>query len=269
MSTTRRVLTSTTARLVWGGLALALGAALLLSVFLSKGSIDGAEADAEAQAVDHVNTILFDAVTPEQLEQRVAGTDYRVLLAQVQAGILVDEDVTRVRIWNQDATLVFSSDQQDQPGEAVAAEDPHLGLLDLRLHFALGPLHELDDLPRLLDGDALLQFDPLPDAPAPGGFRRTAAQRLERNLALHKLRLQDVQHLLQLELVFGGEDQRVLLAPDVGGTPLEVEALRDLSRRLVDSVVDLLQVDLGGDVEGTLVTHVAPTRAAASRRPTG
>ena len=126
MSTTRRVLTSTTARLVWGGLALALGAALLLSVFLSKGSIDGAEADAEAQAVDHVNTILFDAVTPEQLEQRVAGTDYRVLLAQVQAGILVDEDVTRVRIWNQDATLVFSSDQQDQPGEAVAAEDPQI-----------------------------------------------------------------------------------------------------------------------------------------------
>src|SRR5512143_2156967 len=115
----------------------------------------------------------------------------------------------------------------------VAAEDPDLGLLDLRLHSALGPLHELDDLARLFDGDALLQLDPLPDAPAPGGFHRAAAQRLERNLTLHQLRLQDIQHLLQLELVLSGEDQRVLLALDVGGTPFEVEALRDLSRRLM------------------------------------
>ena len=50
---------------------------------------------------------------------------------------------------------------------SVAAEYPDLRLLNLCLHLALGPLDELDDLPRLFDGDALLQLDPLPNAPAP------------------------------------------------------------------------------------------------------
>ena len=126
MSSTRRALTSSTARLVWGGLAVALGAGLALSFFLAKGSIDGAESDAEARAVDRVNTALFEVVTPDQLERRVAGADERAITAAVQAGILIEEDVTRVRIWNPDAELVFSTDPVDQTGEVVAAGDPQI-----------------------------------------------------------------------------------------------------------------------------------------------
>ena len=49
---------------------------------------------------------------------------------------------------------------------------------------------------------------------------------------------------------------------------LEVEALGDLALRLVDGVADLLQVDLGDDVEGELVfRHGAEDTVSAPAPP--
>ena len=53
---------------------------------------------------------------------------------------------------------------------AVAAGDAHEIALDGGLHLQLAVLDLLDDLARLLDGDALLQRDLLPH----GGARRRA-----------------------------------------------------------------------------------------------
>ncbi|MGZ8687590.1 MAG: hypothetical protein ACXWZP_04110 [Gaiellaceae bacterium] len=126
MSTRRTSLAATAARIVWGGLALVLLIALLASVFLSRGSSDEAEAEAEGRAVDWANTVLFDALTPEQVQEPILGPDYRELLIIVQAGIRSDDRTARVRIWDADGVLVFSDDQRDKIGEFVATDNPHI-----------------------------------------------------------------------------------------------------------------------------------------------
>jgi len=125
MSSTRTFLSSTTARLAWGGIVLALGLGLVLSFMLAEGSVGNAESDAEAQAVDRVNETLFDTLAPEDLERKVAGELYRGVLTDVQAGIL-DEDATRVRIWSPDGLLVFSTEASDAAGEALAGENAQI-----------------------------------------------------------------------------------------------------------------------------------------------
>ncbi|MGE5459480.1 MAG: hypothetical protein ACM3WR_02515 [Solirubrobacterales bacterium] len=123
---TRSSLAANATRIVWGALTLVLLAALLASVFLSRGSIDDAEAAAQARAVDWANTVLFDALTPEEVQAPILGPDYRELLITVQAGIRSDDRTARVRIWNADGVLVFSDDQRDKIGDFVAADNPQI-----------------------------------------------------------------------------------------------------------------------------------------------
>jgi chromosome segregation ATPase len=123
---TRSSLAANATRIVWGVLALVLLAALLASVFLSRGSIDDAEAAAQARAVDWANTVLFDALTPEEVQAPILGPDYRELLITVQAGIRSDDRTARVRIWNADGVLVFSDDQRDKIGDFVATDNPQI-----------------------------------------------------------------------------------------------------------------------------------------------
>jgi uncharacterized coiled-coil protein SlyX len=126
MSIDRRSLTSNAARIAAGVLALALLVALLATVFLSRGSIDDAEAQAQTRAVDWANTVLFDALAPEQVAEPILGPDYRELLITVQAGILSDDRAARVRIWNTDGALIFSDDQRDEIGGFVAQDNPQI-----------------------------------------------------------------------------------------------------------------------------------------------
>ncbi len=126
MNTHRTSLAGGTARIVWGGLALVLLVALLASVFLSRGTIDDAERQAEARAVDWVNTVLFDALTPDEVQAPILGPDYPELLITVQAGIRSDDRTARVRIWNADGVLVFSDDQGDKIGDFVVTSNPQI-----------------------------------------------------------------------------------------------------------------------------------------------
>jgi hypothetical protein len=122
----RSSLAANAARIFWGVLALVLLVALLASVFVSRGSIGDAEAAAQARAVDWANTVLFDALTPPEVQAPILGPDYRELLITVQTGIRSDERTARVRIWNADGILVFSDDQRDEVGDVVATDDPQI-----------------------------------------------------------------------------------------------------------------------------------------------
>jgi hypothetical protein len=113
-------------RIVAGAVAVVLLVALLATVFLSRGTVDDAEAEAEARAVDWANTTLFDAVTPEEVAAPILGPDYRELLIIVQAGILSDDRAVRMRLWNPDGTLVFSTDQRDKIDEFIAVDNPQI-----------------------------------------------------------------------------------------------------------------------------------------------
>jgi hypothetical protein len=126
MSAHRTTLAANLARIVSGALSLALLGALLFTVVRGRGSIAEAEAAAQERAVRWATSTLSDALTPEQTSSEILGPAYRELLIVVQAGILADDRVARVRIWSPDGLLVFSSDQRDKIGEYVAEGDPNI-----------------------------------------------------------------------------------------------------------------------------------------------
>lgn len=127
MSTHRRRATSSPARLVWGGIALLVLLALIGSVMLSRTAVRDQEQAAQARAVAYVHDVLFDALTPHLVGEPILGPNYREIIISVQAGILSDDRVARIRIWKTDGTLVFSSDQRDRIGEFVAQDSPQIG----------------------------------------------------------------------------------------------------------------------------------------------
>ena len=126
MSTRRTALLANATRIGLGLISVGLLAALLLSVFLSRGTIEDAEAAAETRAIDWANTVLFDAIAPDEIQDPVLGADYRELLIIVQAGIRSDDRTARVRVWNAEGELVFSDDQRDKIGEYVATDNPQI-----------------------------------------------------------------------------------------------------------------------------------------------
>ena len=93
---------------------------------------------------------------------------------------------------------------------------------------------------------------------------------LGRHAATDHASLQDLPQRVHLELVVGGERERVLgpVQVDRRARALEVVALRDFLARLVDRVVDFLEVDAGRDVEGDGVGH-ALNQDASLTEPCG
>src|SRR5512140_719607 len=146
---------------------------------------------------------------------------------------------------------VLPLQQLDDRLEVVGAlpGHAHLLVLDLGLDLELRLLDDGDDLLPLLRGDPLLDGDHLADAAAGGGLRLPVLERLEGDPALHELRLEDVDDRLQPEVVVGQHLDPVLVLRDLRLRPLEVVPLADLLDRLVDRVVDLLQVHDRYDVE--------------------
>src|SRR3989441_593067 len=79
---------------------------------------------------------------------------------------------------------------------------------------------------------------------------RAELQRAQRHLPLPHLLAHDVGERAQLEVVGGAEVNGGLLASHLGRLVPEVEALCDLAQRLLERVVDLLEIDAADHVEG-------------------
>ena len=116
MNTTGR---SRVSRVLWGVLTLALIAGLVGTVFASRSALRDAQSAAHDRAVSFADTVLSGSVTAEQMSTRVDEADYRSLMLDVQSRILTDDRIARVRIWNPDDELRFSSDQRDRIGAAL------------------------------------------------------------------------------------------------------------------------------------------------------
>src|SRR5262249_37032242 len=166
-----------------------------------------------------------------------------------------------------DAEVGFAQEPHDRLEiVALLAADAQLIALDGDLDLQLRVLHALHHLARLVGGDALLEIDLLLGASRRAGLDRSRLQRLERHPALAEALAQDVGEGAHLEVVGRAQVERVLLASHLGRCAPEVEALADLAQRLVDRVVDLLEIDAADDVEGR---HRAGLnrRAAGPRQP--
>src|SRR5215471_2478864 len=110
-------------------------------------------------------------------------------------------------------TEIAAAEQRDRLLERVSIASAHAHHIGLngRLHLQLAVLDFLDDLAGFLDWNPLLQGDLLFHRGPGCGDDRTIDQALQRHLSLDQLLLEDFINRLELELVFAGEQNLVVL----------------------------------------------------------
>lgn len=126
MSERRRRLVGRKSRYVLLGVGVLLSGLLAMSFMLSGTGIEDAEATAETRAEQFADAFLFTELTPDVLARDIMGTPYRDLLISVQAGILSDHRVVRLRIWKAGGDLIFSTAQRDKVDEFFARENAEI-----------------------------------------------------------------------------------------------------------------------------------------------
>src|SRR5258707_9365156 len=132
---------------------------------------------------------------------------------------------------------------------AFLARDAQLVALDRHLDLELAVLDLAHQALGELLVDALLEQHGLANRVARRLLGRLELERGGVDLAPRQMRLQELVHLLQLEVVVGEHRHGALLALDRAVAALEVEARRDLAAHPGERVVDLGEVELGDDVE--------------------
>ncbi len=86
-------------------LLLVLGASFLMS----GRARDNAESEAELRAQRYAVSGVVVNLTPELVSRDLVGSDFRDLKTSVDAGVMSDTDVLRVRIWKPNGDLIFST----------------------------------------------------------------------------------------------------------------------------------------------------------------
>jgi hypothetical protein len=112
----------------WVAAAALLVALLGASFVMGARARRAAEADAEARAQRAVVSALSTAeLTPDIVAEDVPDRAYPGLLARMQAAILSDPSMSRVRIWRPDGDLIFSTSQTDDVDDFIAVGHAEIG----------------------------------------------------------------------------------------------------------------------------------------------
>jgi hypothetical protein len=98
------------------------GAMLALAIFQRDRALQQAYEDAQDRAELYAGTVLRSALSQADVAGPLEGQARDDLFAEVQGLVLTDPTVARVRIWDPEGTLLFSTDPADQPGDT--SEDP-------------------------------------------------------------------------------------------------------------------------------------------------
>jgi len=108
-------------RLVWGVVLLLLAAGLALSFVFAYSAVGGQKRGAQARAVEYTTRKPLSDLLPSEVQKSIVGEPYTALLKEIAEQILSDDRVLRVRIWELEGTLIFSTDQRDRIGQAQAS----------------------------------------------------------------------------------------------------------------------------------------------------
>ena len=114
-SSTRRVLIL---------LVVLAGALLALSIVQRDRALEREYEDAQVQAELYAATVFRSTLGPLDVATPLEGNRRDSLFAEVEAFVLIDPMVARVRLWSPDGTLLFSTDPADNPGET--SQDPSI-----------------------------------------------------------------------------------------------------------------------------------------------
>lgn len=114
-SSTRRVLIL---------LVVLAGALLALSIVQRDRALEREYEDAQVQAELYAATVFRSTLGPLDVATPLEGNRRDSLFDEVEAFVLIDPMVARVRLWSPDGTLLFSTDPADNPGET--SQDPSI-----------------------------------------------------------------------------------------------------------------------------------------------
>jgi hypothetical protein len=100
------------------------GALLALSIFQRDRALESEYEDAQVRAELYAATVFRSTLGPLDVATPLEGNRRDSLFAEVQAFVLIDPTVARIRLWSPDGTLLFSTDPADNPGET--SQDPSI-----------------------------------------------------------------------------------------------------------------------------------------------
>lgn len=112
-------------RYLWGGLTVAFAILIVFAASGSRRDLADRETQAQARAVAYTGSTLFQNLDAHLMSGPILGPGYRDLLIPVQAEIMTDPAVARVRIWGPDG-LLFSTDERENIGTVYARPTPAL-----------------------------------------------------------------------------------------------------------------------------------------------
>jgi chromosome segregation ATPase len=118
MKLVRKLTSSRMSRVGWGLVILALAGAMALSFVFAYSSVGDQQRAAQARAVGDTTKKPLSDLTASQVSKPIQGDASKVLLKDLRDHIMKDDRVVRVRIFNLNGTLVFSTDAGDKIGVA-------------------------------------------------------------------------------------------------------------------------------------------------------
>ncbi len=118
MELVRRLTSSRMSRVGWALAVVALAGAMALSFVFAYSSVGDQQRAAQARAVGDTTRKPLSELTATQVSKPIQGDAYKALLKDVRDHVMKDDRVLRVRIFNLNGTLVFSTDADDNIGVA-------------------------------------------------------------------------------------------------------------------------------------------------------
>jgi chromosome segregation ATPase len=118
MESVRKLTSSRMSRVGWALAIVALAGAMALSFVFAYSSVGDQQRAAQARAVAATTKKPFSELTATQVSKPIEGDFSKELLKDVRDHVLKDDRVLRVRIFNLNGTLVFSTDAGDKSGAA-------------------------------------------------------------------------------------------------------------------------------------------------------
>jgi chromosome segregation ATPase len=118
MESVRKLTSSRMSRVGWALAIVALAGAMALSFVFAYSSVGDQQRAAQARAVAATTKKPFSELTATQVSKPIEGDFSKELLKDVRDHVLKDDRVLRVRIFNLNGTLVFSTDAGDKSGVA-------------------------------------------------------------------------------------------------------------------------------------------------------
>ena len=110
-------------RLTWGGLAVACALLLAYSFTGQRAALDDELDAAQARSVTYTTTVLYRTLDDQLVSGPILGQNYPLVLVEVQAEIMTDPRVVRVRIWSDDGLLLFSTGEREEIGKVRNGEN--------------------------------------------------------------------------------------------------------------------------------------------------